>query len=116
MDWRNDSLLAFFAEGVVPASGFCLDLVLEGSPISSVLSEKLVKLQGRSATAAFSPSGLSLNELARRFHRALLQELAHGNHERLGLAAQAVYTASVAFPELLSMKANFARQGVPTAP
>ena len=69
------------------------------------MSEKLVKLPGRSAIAAFSPSGLSLYEPARRFHRVLLQKLVHGNHERLGdavLTARAVDTASLAFPELLS--------------
>ena len=34
VDWRNEPRLAFFAEGVVPASAFCLDLDLEGSPTS----------------------------------------------------------------------------------
>ena len=44
-------------------------------PYFDALSEKLVKLEDRGAIAAISPSGLSLNEPAQRFHRALLQEL-----------------------------------------
>jgi hypothetical protein len=52
----------------------------------------------------FSPSGLSLNEPAHRFHTALLAELVGGRHARLGdavLASQAVYAESGALPELL---------------
>ena len=75
-------------------------------PYFNSLAEELLKAEGKGAIAAFSPSGLSLNEPAQRLHRAVLQELFRGNHERLGdamLAGQAVYTASRAFPELLSI-------------
>jgi hypothetical protein len=56
--------------------------------------------------AAFSPSGLSLNDSAHRYHQALLQELVHANHERLGdavMAAQEAYARTGALPELLSI-------------
>ena len=76
---------------------------------------KLVKLQGRSATAAFWPSGLSLQEPAERFHGAACKSSLTETTGALGdavLAARAVYRASVAFPELLCIKSNFAGQGV----
>jgi hypothetical protein len=75
-------------------------------PYFSSLSEELVKADGKGAIAAFSPSGLSLNEPAHIFHKALLNELFHGNHERLGdavMAAQEAYAGTGAFPELLSI-------------
>jgi hypothetical protein len=75
-------------------------------PYFNSLAEELVKADGKGAIAAFSPSGLSLNEPAQIFHEALLRELLSGKHERLGdavLAAQASYAASGAFPELLSI-------------
>jgi hypothetical protein len=75
-------------------------------PYFSALAEELLKVEGKGAIAAFSPSGLSLNEAAHVFHRVLLDELLHGNHLRLGdavLAAQAAYAESGAFPELLSI-------------
>ncbi|MGH9392020.1 MAG: C25 family cysteine peptidase, partial [Vicinamibacteria bacterium] len=58
------------------------------------------------AVAAFSPSGLSLNEPAHRFHQALLDAVFNQAHQRLGdavLAAQEDYAGSGAFPELLSI-------------
>jgi hypothetical protein len=73
-------------------------------PYFNSLSEELVKAEGKGAIAAFSPSGLSLNQPAHVFHEALLRELVSGEHERLGdaaLAAQESYAASGAFPELL---------------
>lgn len=73
-------------------------------PYSDSLSESLVKLEGRGAIAAFSPSGLSLNRPAQLYHEALLNALVHGRHERLGdaiLEAQATYADSGALPELL---------------
>jgi hypothetical protein len=76
------------------------------SPWSNTLSERLVLAQDRGAIAAFSPSGLSLDEAAHLFHRALVLELEHGGHDRIGdlvLAAQAQYAATGAFPELLSI-------------
>ena len=75
-------------------------------PYFNSLAEELVKADGKGAIAAFSPSGLSLDGPAHRFHRALLEELLHGGHERLGdavMAAQSRYAESGAFPELLSI-------------
>ena len=73
-------------------------------PYFDSLGEALVKAEGRGAVASISPSGLSLNDPAQVFHKALLLELLSGNHERLGDAvaeAQAAYAHSGAFPELL---------------
>ncbi len=75
-------------------------------PYFNSLAEEALKAEGRGAIAAFSPSGLSVNEPAHLFHRALLSEVLNGDHERLGdavLAAQEAYAASGAFPELLSI-------------
>ena len=75
-------------------------------PTLDSLSEELVKATDKGAIAAFSPSGLSVNDPAHRFHQALLRELVDGNHERLGdavLAAQEAYGETGAFPELLSI-------------
>ncbi len=76
---------------------------------------KLVKLQGRSATAAFWPSGLSLQEPAGRFHGAAckssLTETTSAWAMPTVLPARAVYRASVAFPELLCIKFEFCRPG-----
>jgi hypothetical protein len=76
------------------------------SPYSDSLAEELVKAEGKGAIAAFSPSGLSLNDAAQVFHRALLTELTQTDHERLGdavLAAQAAYADSGALPELIGI-------------
>lgn len=73
-------------------------------PYFNSLAEELLKAEGKGAIAAFSPSGLSLNDPAHLFHKALLGELLSGKHQRLGDAvaqAQAVYAESGAFPELL---------------
>ena len=73
-------------------------------PYFDSLSETLVKADGKGAIAAFSPSGLSLNSPAHRFHRALFEAIFHERHERLGdviLAAQNNYAETGAFPELL---------------
>ena len=75
-------------------------------PYFNSLAEDLVKAEGKGAIAAFSPSGLSLDDAAHVFHQALLRELLSGKHERLGdavLAAQEAYAASGSFPELLSI-------------
>jgi hypothetical protein len=75
-------------------------------PYFNSLAEELVKAEGKGAIAAFSPSGLSLNEPAQVFHQLLLQELLSGNHRRLGdavLAAQSSYAGSGSFPELLAI-------------
>ena len=74
------------------------------SPYNNSLSERLVLAPDKGAIAAFSPSGLSLDDAAHVYHRAVVSELESGNHDRLGdlvLAAQVQYAASGAFPELL---------------
>jgi hypothetical protein len=76
------------------------------APNFESLSESLLKVEGRGAVAAFSPSGLSLNGPAHEYHRALVRELAGGAHERLGdavLAAQQSYAETGLMPELLSI-------------
>jgi hypothetical protein len=73
-------------------------------PFFNSLSEELLKADGKGAIAAFSPSGLSLDEPAHRYHKALLSELVSGRNLRLGdafMAAQSDYAATGAFPELL---------------
>ncbi len=75
-------------------------------PYFDSLAESLLKAEGRGAIAAFSPSGLSLNEPAHLFHQALLAELSPARHPRLGdavLAAQEAFARAGAFPELLSV-------------
>jgi len=81
------------------------------SPRSNALSERLVLAGEKGAIAAFSPSGLSLDDAAHLFHRALVQQLETGGHERIGdlvLAAQKDYADTGAFPELLSLYHLFA--------
>ena len=70
------------------------------------MSEQLLKAEGKGAVAAFSPSGLGLNEPAHRFHKALIQEIFSGRHERLGdavVAAQEAYLSPGATPDLLRL-------------
>jgi hypothetical protein len=76
------------------------------APTVESLSESLLKVEGRGAIAAFSPSGLSLDGPAHQYHRALMAELTSGRHERLGdavTAAQATYAGTGLMPELLSV-------------
>jgi hypothetical protein len=75
-------------------------------PYFDSLSEALVKAEGKGAIAAFSPSGLSLNESAHRFHEILLEALYHPDRERLGdavLAAQEAYAEKGTSSELLTI-------------
>ena len=75
-------------------------------PYFDSLAEALLKARDKGAIAAFSPSGLSLNDPASLYHRALLDALVHGGHERLGdavLEAQKRYAETGSFPELLSI-------------
>lgn len=75
-------------------------------PYFDALAEELVKSRYKGAIAAFSPSGLSLNDPANRYHRALLEEVVRGGHARLGdalLEAQRQYAETDALPELLSI-------------
>jgi hypothetical protein len=73
-------------------------------PYQNSLAEALLKAEGKGVIAAFSPTGLSLDEPAHRFHRALLEHVVTQDHERLGdaiLAGQSDYADTGAFPELL---------------
>jgi hypothetical protein len=76
------------------------------APNYEALSEAFLKVEGRGTIGAFSPSGLSLDAPAHRFHRALMAEITSGEHERLGdavLASQAAYTEEGVMPELLAI-------------
>lgn len=87
-------------------------------PYFDSLAEALVKAENKGAIAAFSPSGLSVNAPAHRYHQALLSELLHGGHPRLGdavLAAQKRYAGSGAFPELLGIYHLFGDPALPLA-
>jgi hypothetical protein len=75
-------------------------------PYFNALAEELMKAEGKGIVAAFSPSGLSLNDAAHTFHQALLEELLGGGHDRLGdavMAAQAAYAERGALPEMLAI-------------
>jgi hypothetical protein len=75
-------------------------------PYFDSLAEALLKAEGKGAIAAFSPSGLSLDGPAHRFHLALLDAVFNQGHRRLGdavLAAQSAYAESGAFPELVTI-------------
>jgi hypothetical protein len=92
----------------------CLNGFFHFPPFDS-LAEAFVKAEGKGALAAFSPSGLSVNDAAHLFHKALLQEIESGAHSRLGdalLAAQNGYANSGAFPELLSIYHLFGDPGM----
>jgi hypothetical protein len=76
------------------------------APAFDSLAEAFVKVEGRGAIAAVSPSGLSVDAPAHAFHRALMTELTSGAHERLGdavVAAQKAYAGTGAMPELVSV-------------
>jgi hypothetical protein len=75
-------------------------------PYFDALSEALVIAEDRGAIAAFSPSGLSLNDAAHVYHQKVLEAFLQGDYERLGdvvLAAQEAYATTGALPELLSI-------------
>ena len=81
------------------------------APNYDSLAEAFMKAEGRGTIGAFSPSGLSVDGPAHRFHKALLAEIVSGQHERLGdavLAAQAVYAETGIMPELLAVYHLFA--------
>ena len=76
------------------------------APNYDSLAEAFMKAQGRGTIGAFSPSGLSLDGPAHRFHRAVMEEIVSGGHERLGdaiLAAQEAYAETGIMPELLAI-------------
>jgi hypothetical protein len=73
-------------------------------PYSDALAEKLLKADEKGVIASLSPSGLSLNDAAHMFHRALLEELLSGGHDRIGdavLAAQSAYAETGSLPEMI---------------
>jgi len=75
-------------------------------PYLNSLAEELLKAERKGVFAAFSPSGLSLNSPAHRYHKALLSEMLSGKRERLGdalLAAQATFAEGGEFLELISI-------------
>ncbi len=89
------------------------------APNYDSLAEAFMKAEGRGTIAAFSPSGLSLDGPAHRFHRALMTEIVSGEHERLGdavLAAQASYADTGLMPELLAIYHLFADPGLRLRP
>jgi hypothetical protein len=76
------------------------------APNYDSLSEAFLKVEGRGTIGSFSPSGLSLEAPAHRFHRALMAEITGGEHQRLGdavRAAQAAYAEEGLMPELLAV-------------
>ena len=75
-------------------------------PYFNSLSEELLKAEGKGIIAAFSPTGLSLNSPAHRFHRAILDQVVNQNHGRLGdaiLEAQIIYAHTGSLPELITV-------------
>jgi hypothetical protein len=75
-------------------------------PFFNSLAEALIKAEDKGVIAAFSPSGLSLKDAYRVFHKVLADELLNKNHLRLGdavLGAQHRYAESGAFIEMLAI-------------
>jgi hypothetical protein len=92
----------------------CLNGFFHFPPFDS-LAEAFVKAEGKGALAAFSPSGLSVNDPAHLYHKALLAEITNGAHARLGdalTAAQKTYADQGAMPELLSIYHLFGDPGM----
>jgi hypothetical protein len=116
--WASEGMLRVSDMGLLqpqPRQPFLLTMTCSNgyfiSPFSNALSERLVLAGDKGTIAAFSPSGLSLDEAAHLYHRALVQQLETGGHERIGdlvLAAQKDYADTGAFPELLSIYHLFA--------
>ncbi len=83
----------------------CLNGFFHFPPLNS-LSEAFLKAEGKGVIGAFSPSGLSINQAAHQYHKAILGEILSGRHQRMGdavVAAQDAYAQTGAFPELLSI-------------
>ena len=102
--WRVDSLSSQEQQPLLLTMN-CLNGYFH-FPYFNSLSEELLKAEGKGVIAAFSPSGLSLNSPAHRFHKAVLDQVVNQQHQRLGdaiLAGQAAYAQTGAFPELLSI-------------
>jgi hypothetical protein len=102
--WDAESLLAQSNQPVMVTLD-CLNGYFVAPNFDS-LAEGFLKAEGRGTIAAFSPSGLSLDEPAHLFHKALTKELVSEANERLGdavLKAQEDYAETGAFPELLGI-------------
>lgn len=111
----DDGLIATPTEGVIRTSSMTgtkriwSTSVLNGYfhfPYHNSVSEELLKAEGKGIIAAFSPTGLSLNSLAHRFHKLLLDHMVHQEYGRLGdaiLAGQVAYTQTGAFSERLNI-------------
>jgi Peptidase family C25 len=104
-NWQDPAYLQAQPEQPLLLTMNCLNGFFHFPPLDS-LAEALLKAEGKGVIAAISPSGLSVNEPAHVYHKALLQEIVSGRHERIGdavLAAQEAYSQSGALPELLSI-------------
>jgi hypothetical protein len=102
--WDASSLLAQSRQPVLLTMN-CLNGYFV-APNFDALPEALLKATGGGVVAAVSPSGLSLDGPAHQYHRALMEELTSGRHERLGdaiLAAQRDYAGTGLMPELLTV-------------
>ena len=115
--WNNTDLASLDAQDQQPflLTFNCLNGFFHFPPFDS-LAEAFVKAEGKGAIAAFSPSGLSVNEPAQLYHKAFLAELTSGAHPRLGdalLAAQKTYADSGHMPELLAIYHLFGDPGMP---
>jgi hypothetical protein len=104
-NWQDVPYLAAQPQQPLLFTMNCLNGFFHFPPLDS-LAEALLKAEGKGVVAAISPSGLSVNDPAHVFHKALLTEILSGGHERIGdavLAAQESYSESGALPELLSI-------------
>jgi len=114
--WNNTDVPTLAAQDQQPLllTLNCLNGFFHFPPFDS-LAEAFVKAEGKGAIAAFAPSGLSLNDAAHVYHKAVLTEITSGRHVRLGdalLAAQAAYADTGAMPELLSIYHLFGDPGM----
>ena len=111
--WANENLLNIWdVESLSPQSQQPLLLTMNclngyfHFPYFNSLSEELLKAEGKGVIAAFSPTGLSLNSPAHRFHKAVLEQVVNQSHGRLGdaiLAAQGIYAHTGSLPELITV-------------
>ncbi len=111
--WASEQMLnASQVDGLGPQAQQPLVLAMNclnaffHTPWTDSLAEKLVKAQEKGAIAAFSSSGMSLNQAAKVYHKAFLDQILNSDDARLGdalLAAQAAYADSEADPEMLAI-------------
>ena len=89
--WANENLLNIWdVDSLSPQSQQPLLLTMNclngyfHFPYFNSLSEELLKAEGKGIIAAFSPTGLSLNDPAHRFHKALLNEVVPSGSRAIG--------------------------------